>query len=275
MVSISETVDICGPKDGGILFKLSPEVRDEIYRYLVKGRFVIAVSPSWTFVAKFNATSDPGFDVDGADFGILRTSKAVSREAIKVLYTESTFESWLDFDEFGPYSQYAKGVTDRMMKLKYHIVGLGGGFQTQWDSEGLSRSYLENMKAICQSTIDRFTGTEITRHSMQIILHSTTQLENIFTSPLFQSLKRLGGFRRVRVEFRSSLPILERNEPQIASDHINEVMRAARAHLEPALGLATPGYFSSPGEFDYYGYLTFRPNQYLVKKIEAGGKEEE
>ncbi|CAD6575264.1 MAG: hypothetical protein ASARMPREDX12_007172 [Alectoria sarmentosa] len=275
MVSIPETVDISGPNDGGILFKLPPEVRDEIYRYLVKGRFVITVSPSWTFVAKFNATSDPGFDVDGADFAILRTSKAVSREAIKVLHTESTFESWLDFDEFGPYTQHAKGVTDRMMKLKYHIVGLGGAFQTQFDSEGLSRFYLENMKDICESTIDHFSGTEITRLSMQIILHSTTELDNAFTSPLFQSLKRLGGFRGVRVEFRSSLPILERNEPQIASDHMNEVMQAARAHLEPALGPATPGYFSSPGEFDYYGYLNFRPNQYLVKKIEAEGKEEE
>ncbi|CAF9909898.1 MAG: hypothetical protein ALECFALPRED_006103 [Alectoria fallacina] len=274
MVSIPETVDDCGPNDGGILFKLSPEVRDEIYRYLVKGRFVIVVSP-WTFAARFNATSDPIFDVDGADFAILRASKTFSPEAIEMLYTESTFEFWLDFDEFGPYTQHAKGVTDRMMKLKYHIVGLGGAFQTQWDSEGLSRSYLENMKDICESTIDHFTGTEITRHSMQIILHSTTELDNAFTSPLFQSLKRLGGFRGVRVEFRSSLPVLERNEPQIASDHMNEVMRAARAHLEPALGPATPGYFSSPGVFDFYGYLTFRPNQYLVKRIEAGGKEEE
>lgn len=182
----------------------------------------MAVSPSQMFVARFNATHDLGINAHGADSSILRVSKAFSHEALRVLYAESIFESWLDFVEDAPYTECAKKVTDPMMKLKFHIIGLDGRSQIQFDPEGLFRAYFENMEDICETTINRFTGTDITRNYMHIIFHSTSKFNNSFTTrPLFESLKKLGGFRTVRVDLRSSLPIFEKDNPQVSSDHMD------------------------------------------------------
>lgn len=119
---MAETISISVPNDDGILFKLPREVRDKIYRYLVKGTYVIAVPPSQTSTANFYAASDLGFSVHGPDLGILRVSKALSHETIELLFAESIFESWLSFVKDGPYIQYAKEASDRMMIIKYHII---------------------------------------------------------------------------------------------------------------------------------------------------------
>lgn len=131
------------------------------------------------------------------------------------------------------------------------------------------------MEDICEITIDHFSGTEIQRNDMHIILYRTTEPDEPSTRPLFQSLKRLQGFHTVRVELHSSLPIFEKMDPQLASDDINKVMRAVEAHLKLALGPAAPGYFSSPGEFDYYGYLEFHPHKHLAKTLKSEGKLEQ
>lgn len=202
-----------------------------------KGTYIIAVPPSLTPAARFTATGGVGYDPDGVDFSILRVSKTLSQEPIGVLYAESIFEFYLNFSEDGPCTQYAIKVTGRMMKLKYHMFGLGAPFQSPFDLSRLSRPYLENMKDICDSTIDHFTSTDITRHSMQIILRVTRELDDTLSSPLFLAMNRLEGFRTVRVELRSSLPIFERKDPQHASDHLNEGLQSVEAHLEPSWDL--------------------------------------
>lgn len=102
---------------------------------------------------------------------------------------------------------------------------------------------------------------------MQIILRVTRELDDTLSSPLFVAIKRLEGFRTVRVELRSSLPVFERKDPQHANDHLNEGLQSVEAHLEPSLGPATLGYFAGPGDFDYHSYLTFHPHQHLINKL--------
>lgn len=264
MAQSPETIGICAPDGQGILAKLSREIRDEIYRYLVKGRYVFAVPPCSTFVARFDATCDTGFDVGAADLSILRVSKSVGGEALALLYAESIFELCLDFVETGPYTQYAKEVTDRVMKVKCHIVDLGGRIP-----ERLSGACLKNIEEFCETTIDHFTGTDITRNCMQIVFYPTAdfRLSIAYMSSLFQSLRRLEGFRTVRVEFHSSSPVFERKDPQLARSLMDEVMGATKPHLEPALGPATSGYFGKPGGWDFYAYLTFHPHRHLVKRL--------
>ncbi|KAF6223232.1 hypothetical protein HO133_000074 [Letharia lupina] len=213
MATSLENFDVCVPNDKASLYKFSREVRDEVYRYLVKGTYIIAVPPSLTSAARFTATGGVGYDPDGADFSILRVSKTLGQEAIGVLYAESIFEFYLNFSEDGPCTQYAIKVTGRMMRFKYQMFGLGAPFQSLFDLSRLSRPYLENMKDICDSTIDHFTSTDITRHSMQIILRVTRELDDTLSSPLFLAMKRLEGFRTLRVELRSSLPIFEKGPP--------------------------------------------------------------
>ena len=74
------------PKHGGALFLLPPEIRDEIYRLLVKG--------SYLDTGCFYQYSGKEFDARNnvrADFAILQLSKSIGREATEILYSESVF----------------------------------------------------------------------------------------------------------------------------------------------------------------------------------------
>ena len=94
-------------KHGGDLFYLPQEIRDMIYRYLVKGRYLDS-KPS-----KENERSRgaPGTAEDaGADLSILRVSKIVGYEASEILYSEGVFRFIIDF----------KCRDDEMVKDKTH-----------------------------------------------------------------------------------------------------------------------------------------------------------
>ena len=282
MPTSPKTISTSVPNDDGILFEMPRDIRDETYRYLLKGSYNLYRPPYLVSTARDRAIRHGGhleIDRDGPDFSILRVSKAINLEAVRVLYTESIFESWLDFGEYRPYTHHANGVTDGMMKLKFNIVGLGDRSQLRFFPEARSRAYLKNMEDICRATIDRFTGTEITRNYMHITFHPTIELESELTSPLFHSLENLSGFRTVRIDLLLDLLSWSFTggtyDPQLAINHGTKLMQAVTARLEPALGPAVPQHFNSPGDFDYYGCLVFHPHQYMAEKSGSEVKREE
>ncbi|KAF6229506.1 hypothetical protein HO173_011546 [Letharia columbiana] len=90
----SSRIPLGDSEHGGALFTLPREIRDEIYRLLVKGRHCVFL-PSEPV---HGDTLTDGIDkFDKHDLVILRTSKAISREAHEILYSESIFRYGINF----------------------------------------------------------------------------------------------------------------------------------------------------------------------------------
>ena len=256
------------PNEDSILLTMPREIRDETYRCLVRGSYTLYRPPNSVSTARasYGALRSGGkLEVDqvGPNPSILRVSKAINIEAMRVLYGESIFESWLDFGDHRPYTHHTNKITDGMTKLKFNILGLGDGSHLGF-SQALSRVYLKNMEEICRDTIEHFTGTKITRNYMHITFYPTFGFEYQLTSPLFCSLENLSGFRTVRINL---LPAFDTTEPQLAINFSLRVMQAVKARLEPALGPAVIQHFQNPGDFDHYGYLIFHPYEYIAEKL--------
>ena len=256
------------PNDDSILLEMPRDIRDEIYRYLVKGSYVLYRPPYLVSGARHRSIRNGrNLEVDHASFSFLRVSKAINLEAMRVLYTESIFESILDFGEYRPYTHHANKITDGIMKLKFNIVGLSDGSHHPYYPEDQPRAYLKNMEDICKDTIDHFTGTEITRNYMHITFHQTLGLETELTLPLFHSLENLWGFRTVRIDPIPYSFTVDTNNPQFAINYNMRARQALKARLEPALGPAVTQHHHNPGDFDYYGYLIFHPHEYITEKL--------
>ena len=239
MATAAESTGVCIPNHDCFFFKLPREIRDEIYRYLFKGTYIIDMLPNYTPSNECSCSK------------ILRVSKAVSHEAAEILYSESIFEPCLDLVRDRAYSKLAKDFTSRMMNLRFRI--------------GVYPFWMTNLSLIGDTLLDEFTGTDITRNCMQIIFYLLADGLGSKSPPL-PALKMLGGFCAVRVELHSRLSDAKREVPQLESDHVKRGMRTIKQYLEDALGPAAPGYSGTPGQRDYYGYLTFKPHQYLMKK---------
>ena len=251
------------PNDG-ILVQMPREIRDETYRYLVKGSYILYRPPYMVSAARDKALRDRGnleIDHDGPNFNILRVSKAFNLEARRVLYTESSFKSWIDFAEYTPYQPLANKITDGMMNLKFNIFGLGEDVHSQFSPEVRPRTYQKNMEDICRDTLDHFTGTEITRNYVHILFYPTFQIETELNGRLFRSLENLSNFRKVKIEFCSSFFPGDTFNPQRAIDHQTRVTQAIRARLEPALGPAVAQQSYNPRHTQYHVHLTFHPHR--------------
>ena len=77
-------------KQGGLLFNLPRELRDEIYRYLVKGNYVLNEPPKLLFEVAPVSRVRPHLNV-------LLVSKPIRNEAMAVLYSESRFRIYINF----------------------------------------------------------------------------------------------------------------------------------------------------------------------------------
>ncbi len=258
---------ISDPKNGGDLFKVPREVRDEIYRYLVKGKYIIEPTEVWS--------KDRDFYPHTA---ILASSRAISHEAAVVMFEESKFEIHLNFGEapvssgvkrpLRPYTSRVTEVCNRLMNLKCHIYHLDGSARRL-----SSPVYLEGMKDICATTIERFTGTDILRNRLKIIICCDVHIENTLTSPIFETLKRLRGFRTIRLRQDYFRPLFRKSDPQLLFQRMKKNLRVIEAHLEPALGPGDHSFSGIPRKCGpYRGRLTFHPNQHTIK---TSGMEEE
>ena len=257
----SKSMGISDLKNGGDLIKLPREVRDEIYRYLVKGNYVIEI-----IEASLVFSVDPGYYPHTA---ILASSKAISHEAAVVMFGESNFETHLYLNEvhrpsplkrpLGPYSARVTEVCNRLMNLEFHIYGLEGSAISLWPQ------YRDRMEDFC-ATIELFTGTDVLRNRLRIIIYWAVDVKNTLTSPFFETLKRLRGFRTIRLQLESMLPFLGKSDPQLLFEQMEKDLQAIEAYLEPALGHGDHSFSCvSRTNGPDRGCLTFHPNEHTIK----------
>ena len=103
------------PKHGGALFILSREVRDEIYRLVVKKRYVIHIT-RW---------NDSIPSRGKHNFAILQVSKAINHEASDILYAESVFRISMNFYSY-KVSSVPAHLANRMNNAEIDFHGYRG-----------------------------------------------------------------------------------------------------------------------------------------------------
>ena len=250
MTTGQEAITTSVASDGGDLFKLPQEIRDEIYRYVLKPKYAL------------HATT--GCDDHDADLtAILRVSKQISYETKSVLYAESIFTCRLDLIQTISRTQRAKEVTDRIMHVEYHISNIGELFH--WHLGGVTSSRMEELAKLCEDIIGTFSGTDITRRHLKIAFVDPLLLEMNIPRLFSVVFERLGGFRTIRFELHWPSDISSKRYSRLAVRVTTKCMNALDAQLKSALGPADHEYWGTPDIFGYHGSVTFHPHEHLIK----------
>lgn len=217
---------------GGALFILPREIRDDIYRLVVKNHYIIYVTQGE------NDATLPAKQEH--DFAILEVSKVVNLEASEILYSESVFRFAVDCRAHG-IVWVPTHLTDRMKN-----VAITFGERSDWCPDFFSwkklRTYLDHRETICQAVIASFTGAKIARNNLHIRLFFCGP-ELVVTQwiAILDKFNSFIGFRTIVLEVitRDARRLL-RNLSKLEVDRANERAQKIRDILEPTLGLATP-----------------------------------
>lgn len=257
-------------KHGGALFLLPREIRDEIYRLLVKGSY-IDTGCFYRYV--YAHTEAP------LDFAVLQLSKSVGREATEILYSESVFRFVISEMSFGEHILPAD--LDRMKRLAPMIqnVILDVRFKKQ------NTFYEMNMGIAVQN----FGGLAIMRRSLlfRILVGSTSYTKGKGLPRICQQLKAFVGFRAATLEVlpvESLLRILLDCPSTYGAifcrrirKNVARIAQAVAEELERVLGPAVSGFrfdagnmpllrfnFSKVYDPTLISYLEFHSNKHTV-----------
>lgn len=260
------------PNHGCPLFRLPREIRDEIYRLLVKGRYLAhkpitqhdhsrhkcpnikssdsESSNSEPSVCDFSNRESDVDTKDGLYLSVLRVSKDISREAQEILYSESRFRFFInihyvfarkDDDVIGRFHRL-KRVASVMKNVDLDVCG--------WSMETVD--WFQPDARILErnaGAIDLFGGTDIKRQELHIrILGCGSRvLKGTSLSAICQRLKVLFGFRVATVEVMLARGLLvgpaylrfdKTNPSSDARDLVYRITQAVTEQLEPAFGPA-------------------------------------
>ena len=264
-------------KHGGALFLLPREIRDEIYRLLVKGSYL----DTGCFYRCARKDSYPRTDIR-PDFAILQVSKSIGREATEILYSESVFRFII---KTGFHEEHILSLDlDRMKRLAPMIQNVILDVR----SFSVPDTFYEiNMPVAVQS----FGGLDITRRSLLVRMLSCSQLwfAGGGLPRICQPLKAFVGFRAATLEVVPAswlLPVLPINSSSTddakngreTREIMARIAQAVAEELEPVLGPATSGFRSDAGNVplpgpnlsrlratNLVGYLEFPSNKNLVE----------
>ncbi|CAD6579544.1 MAG: hypothetical protein ASARMPREDX12_009289 [Alectoria sarmentosa] len=278
MSSTTSCIPTGDPDHGCPLFKLPREIRDEIYRLLVKGRY-LADKPTAQHDCLYNECSDSDsyhiepsnsepsvrdfFDRQsnvntkgGLHLSVLRVSKVISREAQEVLYSESNFRFFINIhDFFVRGDDIAIGRLDRLKRvapvMRNVDLDFCGWSMAEVDGYQIYAEILERSLGV----IDLFGGTDIKRQKLhiRILSCSTFLLKGTSLNAICQRLKALFGFRVATVEVMLTGDLLvdpvyfgfDKTDPSSdARDLVYRITQAVTEQLEPAFGPAISSFKS-------------------------------
>ena len=254
------------PQYGGALFILPREVRDEIYRLVVKRDYIIYVTLGDDEVS-IRPTKDKHY------FAILEVSKTLSDEASDILYSESLFKFSIDFSAHGIFC-VPTPLTKRMKNVEFRFGGL-----STWHSDLFSPNtfltYQNHINTICHAVIADFTGAEIVRNNLRIRLSVCGPgMISTLSVHIFQGIKALIGFRTIVLEVFPLCPVsilvwhmgFRPKVWGLSTQELIQTRRGLQDILEPTLGSAIQ--YSNGDVF----CLTFRPREHILKSTMCDGK---
>lgn len=243
-------------RSGSTLLQLPQEIRDEIYSHYFNKRYLVF----WCYC-------DP--DVIPADLAILRTSHAISSEAMKSLFfgAPSKAITFLYDFEFDPDAEMStpptKEATNRMMNVEFKVL-IEPELMTHHAVVG---NYADetlypasNMDPICEATIDHFTGISVIRDRFRIKFkifgHKFyDHFLEFMKTRFFQTLKKMQGFRKLTLV----LEMVDLFEEDLSIEDQQEDIGEVPAELESCLGPCVSE------SFTHYLWLN---NLHLVYELE-------
>ncbi|CAD6575266.1 MAG: hypothetical protein ASARMPREDX12_007174 [Alectoria sarmentosa] len=235
----------------GALFTLPRELRDEIYRFVVKGSYLIRVRNGKAYTTAVN--------IRESDFGIFKVSKAISQEASDIYYSESDFLFVIDFCHRKMIRLPTK-LTDRMKNVKLIL--------TDTSILRLVRRSItfDRIKTICNAGIVPFTSAHIPRNTLGIeLICDGPYTIDMLRIHLFETFKAMTGFRTVTIEiskdlsFRTeSVMMTEKEFEELIFQMLAGISQELKKTLEPTLGPAIEETRRA------VWYLTFHPREHMV-----------
>ena len=187
MTSAATTYSTLGdPRHGGALFTLPREVRDEIYRLVVRKRCVFYIT---------RPGNVPLPSRDQYDFAILQVSKAINHEASDVLYAESVFRFSMDFYSF-KVSSVPAHLANRMKTAEIDFQGL------HYNPPMLSYpGFYANANAILDAAFAGFASTDNRRNHLHIrFFDCSPDVMRMLSTHFSKTLNSVIGFRTVLVQ---------------------------------------------------------------------------
>ncbi len=233
------------PQRGGKLFYLPRELRDQIYRYIVKGTYV---DPGWQYSLPTTIIGHRS-----SNFGILFASKAISEETLALLYSEGTFRIRLKHAEREPEAVSPQRFSRRMMNLELDVT-------PQDDTT------LNTKKKIWNETLRCLNRTNTIRNTLRIRCRPCpSDICNPVAEWMYRELQSLTRFRTVILELPRDVYFRSENFPRVKSEHIFEElehrMDAIEGHLKHAFGPAAIGPRYGCGYRWQARTLTFHPQE--------------
>ena len=267
-------------KQGSMLLNLPPEIRDMIYRYLVKGTYLLDVYPDSTF-SRFqdiavNAELTGPFvkrKIIYSDLNILRVSKTISDEAMAILYSESTFRIYVQFNKDQTLRLWSTPALKRMMTIELCVnVHTRLALASHAFLTGSGLEWLKSKEEIWRSTLGCITRTNECRKSLHIrwwrFWFASDEKDENDAIPdwMFRCLNSMTRFRNVVLQDVLYRPFVGEERNCLANEQDHE-MNAIEKHLRPALG---PAVHRRQGRAVN---LTFHPQQHLtaISKAQAAG----
>lgn len=219
------------PGHGGALFLLPREVRDEIYRLLVKGRY-LAKEPMDQYDDPNGGTTNGGksngeetndknkdnidceellSEDEGPDFSIFRVSKFLSDEAKEILYSESVFRFVIDWNPPGD-NEKALGKVHRLKRVASLMMNVVLDvecpfFDTAEWFYGHNTEYAETYERSMNFTMDLFQDMDIKRHSLHLRLLRTSTDFALWSTSFGRSNRRSTVFRNICQRLKSFLGV--------------------------------------------------------------------
>lgn len=272
--AVSKPTGLGDSKHGGALFTLPREIRDEIYRLLVKGSYLVFAPSEAEHGGSVSVTHPQTYA--NPDLVILLISQAISREAQDLLYSESVFRYSVDFYAFEIPKPPIQAMS-RIQNLKISIGHLMPGSVSYHRYQTDDPTYRPHMAAICEATIGNFTGVQILRNTFHIRLYgSKSSVIEPLANYIFPKLNELNGFRAILVEvyLGDDCDMFKRREQsenmgsneEITAD-IERVKDAIKDAMEPTLGPATTSNTCFNTGFKIY--LEFHPREHVPTILRA------
>ena len=257
-------IDEPTPKPLGDFHLFPREVRDEIYQHIFSEMYEAFYSSSIVKPAFYDRSDDHWLllikrdreERTGSDLSILRLQKAITKEAMQLLYSEATFYSCYNVrPDYFPHSPQP-GNVDITERTTYIAISCDIGCASEMDSMpgvtlGWSSMSYPSARA---GPLTFFQRISITKES--ILVNFKLYKWSIYTagltvSPLFEALKQLTGFKTVtlRLTFMSDhyypaqetseaaiQELLEARQSEKLYGGFGPLLSAMNDALEPALG---------------------------------------
>lgn len=213
------------------------EIRDEIYRYLVKDLYTLLQSPCDFDIRTLKRVL--GSATQQSNFAIMAVSREIYHETSSMFYSESSFQFCAEryFDTVEDFNTYPlKSVLHRMTKIKFVFPGHYQNYM--WYSHILDLFTCSGTQ--CTSLLIHFEIGQVFRD-----LHPKTGQRLL--GELSQKLKALVSFRTITIHV-----IDDRRFCQLVDQEHERINQAIEQELVPLWGSATVTHVGSNVYFEFH-----------------------